>query len=101
MDYSHPQLAERLAAEHVADTLRGPWRRRIEALLPAHPLLRQAVREWQVRLMPLTVTVEPAAPPTAVWERIEARIGGAPARAPAAPARVGWWQRLAVWRGLA
>src|SRR5690349_4855552 len=99
MDYSHPDLAERLAADYVAGTLRGPARRRFEALLPAHPRLRDAVREWQSRLMPLTVAVDPEKPPHAVWQRIEASIGGAtPARA-AAP--LGWWQRLAVWRGLA
>jgi anti-sigma-K factor RskA len=101
MDYSHPQLAERLAADYVAGTLRGPARRRFEALLPAHPVLRQSVREWQTRLMPLTVTIDPERPPAAVWQRIEASIGGAtPARA-AKPAPAGWWQRLALWRALA
>lgn len=100
MDYSHPDLADRLAADYVAGTLRGPARRRFEALLPAHPLLRTAVREWQRRLMPLTVSVQPEKPPAAVWQRIEARIGGAaPAAAPAARRR--WWGELAVWRGLA
>jgi anti-sigma-K factor RskA len=104
MDYSHPQLADRLAAEYVAGTLRGPARRRFEALLPAHPLLRQAVREWQTRLIPLTVSVNPATPPAAVWQRIEARLPGGAAVAPprvSAAAPSGWWQRLAVWRGLA
>src|SRR5262245_48709934 len=103
MDYSHPQLAELLAAEYVAGTLRGPARRRFEALLPAHPVLRQAVREWQTRLLPLTVSLDPQKPPAAVWQGIEARLPGgaaAPARVPA-PAPVAWWQRLAVWRGLA
>jgi anti-sigma-K factor RskA len=99
MDYSHPRLADRLAADYVAGTLRGPARRRFEALLPAHPLLRNAVREWQTRLMPLTLSVDPEKPPPAVWKRIEARIGGA---APAAKAQpTGWWQRLALWRTFA
>ena len=44
MDYSRPELADRLAAEYVAGTLRGAARRRFEALLPAHPQLRAAVR---------------------------------------------------------
>jgi anti-sigma-K factor RskA len=101
MDYSHPQLAERLAADYVAGTLRGPARRRFEALLPAHPLLRQAVREWQTRLMPLTVAIDPVKPPAAVWQRVEAHIGGAAASRAAARAPAGWWQRLALWRGLA
>ncbi|HJV95867.1 MAG TPA: anti-sigma factor [Albitalea sp.] len=96
MDYSRPELADRLAADYVNGTLRGPARRRLEALLPAHPLLRSAVREWQARLMPLTQSIAPEAPPAAVWQRIEARIGAAPAAA----ARVPWWSQLALWRGL-
>jgi anti-sigma-K factor RskA len=100
MDYSRPELADRLAADYVAGTLRGPARRRFEALLSAHPLMRGAVRDWQARLIPLTVSVEPQQPPAAVWQRIEARIGGAPAPEVAA-ARGGWWTQLAFWRGLA
>ena len=97
MDYSRPDLADRLAADYVTGTLRGPARRRFESLLSAHPLLRGAVRDWQSRLIPLTLSVEPRKPPAAVWKRIEARIGGTAA----APARSVWWTRLALWRGLA
>jgi len=99
MDYSRPELADRLAADYVTGTLRGPARRRFEALLPAHPALRAAVRAWQERLMPLSASVAPQTPSAAVWQRIEARIGGpAPAQAPKA---AGWWAQLAVWRSLA
>ncbi len=94
MDYSRADRAERLAAAYVAGTLRGPARRRFEALLPALPALRAAARRWQARLMPLTAGVTPVQPSPQVWQRIEARIGGA---APAAP----WWARLAFWRGFA
>ena len=97
MDYSRPELADRLAAEYVAGTLRGPARRRFEALLPAHATLRAATRAWQDRLMPLTSVVEPAKPSAAVWQKIEQRIQ--PARAPAATAANGWWRQLAFWRG--
>jgi len=97
MDYSRAELAERLAADYVTGTLRGPARRRFEALLPAHPRLRDAVRRWQQRLMPLTAAIPPQRPSPAVWQRIEARIGGAPA---AAARRAGWWARLDFWRGL-
>jgi anti-sigma-K factor RskA len=101
MDYSRPELADRLAADYVAGTLRGPARRRLEALLPAHPALRTAVREWQQRLVPLTAGVEPVQPSPRVWQRIEARLDGTAAATPAPPVRPGWWQRLALWRGLA
>jgi len=98
MDYSRPELADRLAADYVTGTLRGPARRRFESLLAAHPSLRGAVNAWQARLIPLTVSVAPEKPPAAVWKRIEARIGGAPAKA---DATTGWWRALAFWRGLA
>ena len=103
MDYSRTELADRLAAEYAAGTLRGGARRRFEALLPAHPQLRTALHDWQNRLMPLTLAVTPIEPPAALWQRIEARIGGGgatAANAPEAPA-TGWWTRLALWRGLA
>ena len=99
MDYGRPELADRLATEYVAGTLRGPARRRFEALLPAHPLLRAATRAWQDRLMPLTLAVAPQKPSPEVWKRIEQRIGHAPAPATAS-APVGWWRQLAFWRGL-
>ncbi|MFT3954367.1 MAG: anti-sigma factor [Piscinibacter sp.] len=97
MDYGRPELADRLAAAYVAGTLRGPARRRFEALLPAHPMLRGAVRGWQQRLMPLTAGIVPEPPSPQVWQRIEARLFGAAAAPP--PAR--WWARLAYWRGFA
>ncbi|MEP6875737.1 MAG: anti-sigma factor [Burkholderiales bacterium] len=100
MDYSRPELADRLAAEYVSGLLRGPARRRFTKLLPAHPALRHAVREWQARLMPLTAEVEPQKPSPEVWQRIEAKIHGAAHAGAAAPElRAGWWRRLAFWRG--
>lgn len=99
MDYSRPELADRLAAEYVAGLLRGPARRRFEALLPAHPALRGAVRAWQDRLMPMTAVVAPQVPSPEVWTRIEARIHGAHATPSGAPApAVGWWRQLVFWR---
>ncbi len=100
MDYANPRLADPLAAAYVAGTLRGPARRRFEALLPAHPVLRGAVQAWQSRLMPLTAVVASVEPPPAVWQRIESRLW--PDAAAATPAATpAWWQRLAPWRGLA
>jgi anti-sigma-K factor RskA len=96
MDYSRPELADRLAAEYASGLLRGPARRRFERLLPAHPALRAAVRDWQARLMPLTADVQPVQPSAAVWQRIETTIHGAnPA---ATTVRAGWWRQLAFWR---
>lgn len=93
MDYGHPDLADRLAAEYVAGTMRGAARRRFESLLPGHPALRGAVQAWQERLMPLTAALPPVVPPARVWQGIERRLWPAPVSAP-----VPWWRRLALWR---
>jgi anti-sigma-K factor RskA len=99
MDYGREALADALAAQYVAGTLRGRARRRFESLLAGHPALRMAVRDWQQRLIPLTAVVEPEAPPAAVWRRIEHQLwpGDAPAAAAGLPR---WWQRVALWRGI-
>jgi anti-sigma-K factor RskA len=97
MDYARSPLADVLAAQYVAGTLRAGARRRFESLLPAHPALRSAVAAWQARLMPLTGSLEPVAPSPAVWRAIEKRLWPAAAPTPPLP----WWQRLALWRGLA
>jgi anti-sigma-K factor RskA len=96
MDYARPALADALAAQYVAGTLRGPARRRFETLLPSHPALQDAVRQWQLRLMPLTGVLPPQAPPASVWQSIERRLWPAAA----AVVQPSWWSRLALWRGL-
>jgi anti-sigma-K factor RskA len=95
MDYSRRPLADRLASEYVLGTLRGPARRRFEALLPAHPALRDAVAQWQQRLLPMSASVAPVQPSDAVWRGIEARLFGVPAQP-----NPSLWQRLALWRTL-
>lgn len=94
MDYGRRPLADRLAGEYVLGTLRGPARRRFEALLAAHPALRLAVADWQDRLAPLADSIPAVAPPARVWQRIEGRLFGAAATAAPLP----WWQRLGAWR---
>ena len=101
MDYSKRTLADSLASEYVAGTLRGAARRRFENLLPAHSTLRAAVHEWQDRLMPLTGVLPPQAPSPKVWKSIEARLFPAPRVGIADTANAPWWQRLTAWRGLA
>ena len=98
MDYSRPELADALAADYSVGTLRGAARRRFEALMPAHPALRDAAVAWNERLMPLTASLRPVQPSGDVWRRISDRIGaghGAPTAASG-----GAWGRLSFWRGL-
>ncbi len=100
MDYGRPLLADRLAAEYVLGTLRGPARRRFQALLTAHPALRAAVRGWEARLLPLGQSVAPVEPPPGLWPAIAQRVfpPSAPASRPTAPRR--WWQQLGLWQGV-
>ncbi|MBL8287103.1 MAG: anti-sigma factor [Rubrivivax sp.] len=104
MDYARNDIAEALAAQYVAGTLRHGARRRLEALLPGHPVLRGAVHDWQERLLPLAASIAPVAPPPRVWRAIERRLWAeaATAASPGASASSPppWWQRLALWRGL-
>ncbi len=97
MDYSRPDLADRLAAEYVLGTLRGPARRRLQALLPAHATLRAAVAGWERRLLPMSEAVRPVTPPARVWQGVQARLFAEAAAAK--PAATSWRQRLALWQG--
>lgn len=93
MDYGRRDLADRLAADYAIGTLRGPARRRFETLLSAHPVLRDAVAQWQLRLSMLGASVAPVEPPAHVWQRIEERLFAAAARP-----RLPWWRRLLAWQ---
>lgn len=100
MNYFRAPLADRLAAEYVLGTLRGPARRRFDALLPAHPALRAAVARWQDALVPLATTVKPVAPSPRVWRGIESRLFAerqAAHQALALP-KQRWWESVLPWR---
>ena len=95
MDYSRPELVERLAAEYALGTLRGGARRRFVRLLPAHPALQDAVQAWQQRLQPLAAPVAPVTPPPQLWTGLQRRLFGEPAPQPS------WWAKLGLWQGFA
>lgn len=99
MDYGRPDRCDRLAAEYVLGTLRGPARRRFENLLPAHPALRRAVARWQTRLAPLGAALAPVAPPADLWRRLQTRLFGsaAPQRGPS----LAWWRGATALTALA
>ena len=91
------ELPDRLAAEYVLGTLTGGARRRFDALLPAHPALRDAVAGWERRLLPMALKAEPVQPAAAVWNAIEGKLGWTPPAAkPASSLRVRFWQTFAA-----
>lgn len=107
MDYSRPELADRLAAEYALGTLRGPARRRFENLMLAHPALRRATQDWHRRLEQLAASTPAVEPSPQVWPAIQGRLFGREGAhlgsAPAATGRSGrnWWSWLGLWQGLA
>jgi anti-sigma-K factor RskA len=93
---NNSELQDRLAAEYVLGTLRGPARLRFKAWMREDAALARAVREWEARLSPMAEALPPVPPPKRVWKAIENRIT-APASAPAA--RPTLWESLGFWRG--
>ncbi|MET0964495.1 MAG: anti-sigma factor [Noviherbaspirillum sp.] len=92
------ELVDKLAAEYVLGTLRGGARRRFDALMAQHALMRRAVDEWRDRLHPLAEFAPLAQPRPQVWDNISRQLG-----LQAAP-DAGWLARLrgslGFWRGL-
>jgi anti-sigma-K factor RskA len=102
MNIQHNEtLIEKLAAEYVLGTLKGGARRRFEALLPQHAVLRRAVAEWQDRLHPLAQFSTAADPAPHVWRDIEQKLGLAHTDS---RSRRNFWldlrEDLGFWRGL-
>ena len=95
MNILHAELADRLAAEYVLGTLNGGARRRFDALLPAHPALRDAVSGWERRLLPMALKSAPVQPAPRVWTAIEDQLGWRTATK-ASPWRLRFWQTFAA-----
>jgi anti-sigma-K factor RskA len=73
---AHPERDEldALAGEYVLGTLDADERRAAEARLAADPSFYRAVAAWQSRLQPLADAAGEVAPPSGLFNRIEARI---------------------------
>lgn len=108
----HPELLERLAASYALGTLRGPARRRFEAMAREQPAVRAAALTWQGHLAGLNELQTGAEPAPAVWTRIDnllraEREQAALRAARAAPATQAagrgsaWLRNLALWRTVA
>jgi|SRR5579875_2908568 len=82
-----------LAGEYVLGLLDAAETREIAAVLATDPELRKAVAFWEKHLHPLAALATPTEPPADLWDRIAARLDGAPPRR--APR---WWNRPAPWR---
>jgi anti-sigma-K factor RskA len=74
MNYRHPQLRDRLAAEYVLGTLNGGARTRFQRLLRHDVELGALVTFWERHLTPMASVLSTAAPSRKVWAGIAARI---------------------------
>ncbi|NVZ16249.1 MULTISPECIES: anti-sigma factor domain-containing protein [unclassified Pseudomonas] len=88
---------DELASEYVLGTLPTGQRTEVEQRLATDADLRAAVDAWEQRLLPLTGQAAPATPSVYLWRRIERSLGHSATR----DSPVSWWNRLALWRGLA
>lgn len=102
-----------LAGEYVLGTLPAAARDAVAQRLQTDAALRNAVEQWETRLLPLTQLAEPVTPPAALWTRIDSSLQAASAQPTAVPTPSSphqharkpvitrWWDHLGLWRALA
>jgi anti-sigma-K factor RskA len=88
MKYENQELLDRLAAEHVLGTLRGPARRRFERLCASSAAARGAMHRWEDDWSVLSRSLRPIQPSERVWANVSRRLFGARSAAP----RVSRWR---------
>ena len=74
MRYPDPELLDRIAREYVVGTLRGRARVRFETVMQSNETARRCVREWEERLLPLSLGLAPVAPQSSTWRAVESRL---------------------------
>jgi anti-sigma-K factor RskA len=93
---SEPPSDDVLAGEFVLGVLEAPEREQVVRRLESDPAFAQRVADWEQRLSPLALSIEPVDVPAYLWPRIRGRLGWADAE-PRAD-RPGLWQSLWLWR---
>src|SRR5260370_30528 len=78
MNPGNPELIDRLAAEYVLGTLRGPARRRFERWRADAPHVDQRCCYWEEHLMHVAKGLKPVQPPAHVWPAIRKRLNLTP-----------------------
>lgn len=87
-----------LAAEYVLGTLDAAERATVSARRQREPELDAAIKSWERRLAPLNEAVPDVAAPSSVWQKVEARITGAPRGANGGAEVIDLKRRLSLWR---
>lgn len=91
---TEPPPDEVLAGEFVLGVLDAGQRREAQARVEIDRGFAARVAEWERRLAPWLVDIEPVEPPEQVWARICLRLGWKDGE----PAAAGLWQSLSFWR---
>jgi anti-sigma-K factor RskA len=91
-----PQRLDALAAEYALGTLPARARLRLEQIALDDGGVAAAIRNWEMRLAPLTEGAAPITPPPRVWPAIVKRLGLRRTQA-----EDSWWSRVSLWRGIA
>ncbi|RYE83943.1 MAG: anti-sigma factor, partial [Hyphomicrobiales bacterium] len=86
-----------LVAEYALDLLEGGERAAVARRIASEPLLAADLKLWRQRLSTLDSEFAETPAPAGLLTRIEARLFGAAAQTGLG----GWWNSLALWRGLA
>jgi anti-sigma-K factor RskA len=75
MNYSRPELGERLAADYVLGLMPMRTRQRFERAMAGDATLSASTAFWSERLGSLDAMSVDETPPAYIWRRIEQRIG--------------------------
>lgn len=92
-----PQRLDLLAAQYALGTLPARARARLARMAQTDTVVAAAIRSWEHRLSPLAEGAPPITPSPRLWKLIALRLGLEPVRTTPAS----WWNRVALWRGLA
>ncbi|MBZ9612776.1 anti-sigma factor [Rheinheimera maricola] len=98
MKYQDQDLLDALAVDFILGAMKGAARKRFQRLMMANPEVRRTVWRWEQHLNPLAESLPVTVPNSAVWQRIQQRLGWlAPVATSAAVAKSGrYWLALAT-----
>jgi len=74
MKYADFELLDGIAREYVVGTLRGRPRTRFETVMSSNTQAQRCVRDWEERLLPLSLELAPVVPQASVWRSVDARL---------------------------
>ena len=87
-----------LAGEYVLGTLDAAERAAVSARRQREPQLDNAIKSWERRLAPLNEAIPEVAVALTTWQKIEARITGAPRRENGTAEVIDLKRRVSLWR---